>query len=112
VVVSPFRKPQPLVTGLALFPSAGSTALSFRTVPVIPIAFKIPFSAEGVGMPLPISRKQFLDITLANTASAFPTRIGNHLANDRRLRTEGQSIRSSQFVFLLTSRAMADVACH
>ena len=53
------------------------------------------FQQKSVGLPLSTSRKQFSRRHSRNSASALPSRIGKHLANDRRIRAEGQSIRSS-----------------
>jgi hypothetical protein len=52
------------------------------------------FQQKGVGLALSTSRKQFSRRHSRNSASALPSRIGKHLANDKRIRAEGQSIRS------------------
>jgi hypothetical protein len=82
--------------GFLPFPAAGSSILillePFRSFLQ---HSRFHFQQKGVGLPLFLSRKQFSRHHSRDTASAIPVRIGNHLARDRRVRTGGQSIRSS-----------------
>ena len=53
------------------------------------------FSRRASAYGYPISCEQHSRHHSHNASSALPTRIGNRLANDRRIRTEGHSVHSS-----------------